>query len=476
MALKGQYILVGDTMANITANDVIDAMARALEYIASSVPEYYPFSYFLKTTPIVYKKDIIAATDGKRIYVGDMFLKFGFEEQLFVVIHELWHIIARDAFRAKGKNNTLWNIAADLKNNQFIREQKLKGVKLIQGVLIDSRYNSYTRETIYDMMYEMCENYGYVEVMGKKVPCFGGGGGGGQGEGEESEGQGQGESEEERENKEEEGEYTRQVRPSKKRGRPGKIEQGKEQGKGETPLTDYPLSKDVFENDNVADEEDVNKRIERSIKEYEEKSQGKGLSDELRKYVDINYTPKLPWQSIVQMYFQRIAATDYTWRNPKILYNVGPNQEYTYLPRLRQKAIRIGIAIDTSGSINDKEAIMFLKEMTRLMNTIFFGGSASGALLLTTENVYEAIKIPPIPLITNVQKQLKSGGTSFVPAFEWVKTNFRDDIDLFIYFTDGYGDYPKTAPRYPVIWIITTDLNKLKDDKYYPPFGKVVQL
>ncbi len=463
-------------MATNNPNDAIDAMARALEYIASNIPEYYPFSFFLKTTPIVYKKGIIAATDGRRIYVGDMFLNYSFEEQLFVAIHELWHIIARDAFRAKGKIHTLWNIASDLKNNQFIVEQNLKGVKALKGSLLDSRYNSYTRETIYDLMYEMCEDYGYVEIMGKQVPCFGGGEEGGEEEGEEEgEGQGEGEGEvegEEEREKNKEGGYTKQVRPSKKRGKPGKIEQGK----GESPLTEDPLRRDVIPNENAADQQDVEKRLERSIKEYEEKSQGKGLSDTLRELEESEYNPKLPWQSIVQMYFQRIAASDYTWRNPKVLYDVGPNQEYTYLPRLRQKAIKIVIAIDTSGSIGDKEANMFLKEMSRLMGTIFFGGSASGALLLTTANVYEAIKIPPIPLITNVKKQLKTGGTSFVPAFEWVKTNFWDDIDLLIYFTDGYGDYPKTVPRYPVIWIITTDLNKLRQDGFYPPFGNVVQL
>jgi predicted metal-dependent peptidase len=98
-----------------------------------------------------------------------------------------------------------------------------------------------------------------------------------------------------------------------------------------------------------------------------------------------------------------------------------------------------------------------------------------GALLLTTDVVYDYIRIPPIPVITNVQKRLKEGGTSFIPAFKWVSDNYRDDIDLFIYFTDAYGDYPENPPRYPVLWIVTTDLKKLPK-QYYPPFGNVIQL
>jgi hypothetical protein len=59
-------------MVSRTPSDVIAAMEKALVYIAENIPEYYPFSYFLKTTPIVYKKDLIAATDGKDDIYGSL--------------------------------------------------------------------------------------------------------------------------------------------------------------------------------------------------------------------------------------------------------------------------------------------------------------------------------------------------------------------------------------------------------------------
>jgi predicted metal-dependent peptidase len=486
-------------MVSKTPSNVIAAMEKALVYIADNIPEYYPFSYFLKTTPIVYKKDVIAATDGRRIFVGDKFMDLSFEEQLFVVIHELWHIIARDAFRSVGKDHFLWNVASDIKNNQSIVEQlnqhKIKGVKIVDGVLIDPHYAANTRETVYDILYEMCNTYGYFEIMGEKFPCKKSRSGEGQEEEEQGKGkrgQGQGQIGQGQRGKipREEGQEEEQEGEGQGRGISGKIpwekegqgtrgvsrrqpQQGRPSG-GMRPL-DYPLSDDVIENRNEEDERDVVKRIEKSIKEYQEKSQGKGIPEEYRKYVDMPYNPKVPWQSIVQIYFQRIAATDYTWRKPKMLYGVGYGSENTYLPRLRQRAIRIVIAMDTSGSIDAKEVNMFMKEIGRLMSTIFFGGTVDGALLLTTDVVYDYIRIPPIPVISNVQKRLKEGGTSFVPAFKWVSDHYRDDIDLFIYFTDAYGDYPENPPRYPVLWIVTTDLNELPK-KYYPPFGNVIQL
>ena len=45
------------------------------------------------------------------------------------------------------------------------------------------------------------------------------------------------------------------------------------------------------------------------------------------------------------------------------------------------------------------------------------------------------------------------GGTSFKPVFDYVDKNLLD-VQILIYFTDGYGDDPKKPP-YPVMWVIT---------------------
>ena len=63
------------------------------------------------------------------------------------------------------------------------------------------------------------------------------------------------------------------------------------------------------------------------------------------------------------------------------------------------------------------------------------------------------------------------GGTSFVPVFEYVDDH-RMEPDALVYLTDGYGTFPRYAPRYPVVWGALADT---LDPKGYP-FGEVVVL
>jgi predicted metal-dependent peptidase len=44
--------------------------------------------------------------------------------------------------------------------------------------------------------------------------------------------------------------------------------------------------------------------------------------------------------------------------------------------------------------------------------------------------------------------------------------------DAAIYLTDGYGDFPKQAPQYPTLWVITPGGLKTKSI----PFGELARL
>ncbi|MFP3257743.1 MAG: VWA-like domain-containing protein, partial [Candidatus Nanopusillus acidilobi] len=183
---------------------------------------------------------------------------------------------------------------------------------------------------------------------------------------------------------------------------------------------------------------------------------------------------KLPWQSIVQQYLKRLAAVDYTWTPPKQIYGI--TKEPLTLPRLRTKSIKLAIAVDTSGSIDNDMLSTFLAEMNRLISVIWSGLRFSGVLMLTTDRVYYSQPIPPIPTKSSVIGKLQEGYTDFRPAFNLIKEKYHDDVDLFIYFTDGRGAYPETPPRYPVLWVVIISPEILKQEGNYPPFGKVIPL
>jgi predicted metal-dependent peptidase len=59
------------------------------------------------------------------------------------------------------------------------------------------------------------------------------------------------------------------------------------------------------------------------------------------------------------------------------------------------------------------------------------------------------------------------GGTSFVPVMDHLREK-KPDVDVLIYFTDGYGDFG-TDPGFDVIWVIN-------NMHVTPPYGKVIRV
>jgi predicted metal-dependent peptidase len=59
------------------------------------------------------------------------------------------------------------------------------------------------------------------------------------------------------------------------------------------------------------------------------------------------------------------------------------------------------------------------------------------------------------------------GGTRFTPVFEWVERTGRQP-DLLLYFTDAKGEFPKTEPSYPTLWLVK--------GKSKVPWGQRIQL
>jgi len=331
-------------------------------------------------------------------------------------------MIARDSFRMRGKDNELWNVVSDIINNDFIDHQHLEGITLPKDALRDPKIANMIREQAYDYLLDLCKKQGFVEIDGIKIKCVGSSGNGGCNYNEN--------------------------------------------------CTELPDNfRDLIPNDNLADELDVQKRLEESEKDYEKR---KGSGSWLRDFIGEQVVAKLPWQTIVQQYLKRLAMSDYTWNPPRYL-DVGLKDPIA-IPRLRTKSLKLGIAVDTSGSIGNSELSVFLAEMNRLISVIWSSLRFSGVLMLTTDEAYYSQPIPPIPAKVSVIKKLQTGGTDFRPAFDLIKEQYHDNIDLLIYFTDGFGNYPKTPPKYPVLWILTTSPEKLKESGNYPPFGKAIPL
>ncbi len=138
-----------------------------------------------------------------------------------------------------------------------------------------------------------------------------------------------------------------------------------------------------------------------------------------------------------------------------------------YLETLQGESIQVYLAVDTSGSVDNQQLLMFLNEV---------GGILSSYPHLKCELYYaDAEAYGPYELSPDMTlpKPEGGGGTSFVPFFEKVAENWDGYTQsVCIYLTDGYGTFPDAAPQLPVLWVVTPGGLELQGF----PFGEAVRL
>lgn len=138
-----------------------------------------------------------------------------------------------------------------------------------------------------------------------------------------------------------------------------------------------------------------------------------------------------------------------------------------YLETLEGETVHVFVAVDTSGSIDGELLRMFMSEVQGILASY---PHLKCELYYADAEVYGPYtleKATPLP------KPVGGGGTSFVPFFEKIK-NWGNGLEsgVCVYLTDGYGNFPDSAPDYPILWVVTPGGLDLNDF----PFGEAVRL
>lgn len=196
------------------------------------------------------------------------------------------------------------------------------------------------------------------------------------------------------------------------------------------------------------------------------KAMGK-LPDSLKRFVDQLLNPKVPWQEKLRYHVSRAISRDaHTWARPhrRRLINQG-----VVLPSYTGfSAGEVVVAIDTSGSISEKELQVFLTELQSILD---ISKPEAVFVLAIDAELHDVTELTMCDDLAQNQPPLKGGGgTRFEPAFEWIETDGPMPPAALIYFTDMYGTFPNEAPAYPVIWCSTTE------GKVDAPFGEVIPI
>jgi len=155
--------------------------------------------------------------------------------------------------------------------------------------------------------------------------------------------------------------------------------------------------------------------------------------------------PKLDWKAMLRDMVTSCAKSDYRLfpSNKKHLWRG------FYLPGITGEEIRVAVAIDSSGSISDRWIQEFMSEVKGICDT--YEDYTIYGFVCDTQ-IHQKFELHPFDSLPKTVAG--RGGTSFK---EPIKEAENLDITTLIYFTDLYGDFPDKAPRFPVIWVCTTD-------------------
>jgi predicted metal-dependent peptidase len=138
-----------------------------------------------------------------------------------------------------------------------------------------------------------------------------------------------------------------------------------------------------------------------------------------------------------------------------------------YLEALAGESVHVHVAVDTSGSVDHNQLDLFLSEVRSILHAyphlrcdLYYADSAlHGPFPLTPHG--------PMP------QPIGGGGTDFRPFFARLAAEYDAwTSSVVVYLTDGYGDFPASAPSEPVLWVVTAgglDLSLF-------PFGEAVRL
>lgn len=167
----------------------------------------------------------------------------------------------------------------------------------------------------------------------------------------------------------------------------------------------------------------------------------------IKQMIDEMMESKVNWRGILRNFVAKRRSTKKspTWRKrSRRLGTLVPGNK-------KNRKLNLVVAVDTSGSVSDKELALFTGEIQKIYQ--------SGADITVIEcdaavqNVYQYTKKIER---SNGMTFKGRGGTDFRPVFEYildpVKTKVKPDAVIFL--TDGYGPAPDVF-KIPTLWCLT---------------------
>lgn len=179
----------------------------------------------------------------------------------------------------------------------------------------------------------------------------------------------------------------------------------------------------------------------------------------LERFIESINEVRADWRSVMTRFATEVAKNDFSWVrvNPRLAaYGV-------FMPSLYSQSLGVlAVGVDTSGSISQAVLDAFAGHLAevkgqaqpRMTHVIYCDAAVNH---VDQFDQHEDLRLEPHG----------GGGTDFCPVFDHI-TEHNIQPACCMYLTDGYGRFPEQAPGYPVLWLMTTDVQ--------PPWGEVVRI
>ena len=216
---------------------------------------------------------------------------------------------------------------------------------------------------------------------------------------------------------------------------------------------------DKEESTSIPDSDALNEEMKEQFEQIFQKHKRQGnLPADLELVVPEYFSHRVDWREFLYGYIASHAKSTYSFTPPNMKYLY----RGIYLPSLSSDLLRIIVAIDTSGSIDETLLSTFLGEVSSLMQQY----PNYEIDLITADAKIQSHKVF-LPGETLAYEISGGGGTDFRPVFEFIEREINYPT-LLLYFTDGDGRFPDMEASYDVLWVMP----EVKE----VPFGEVVFL
>lgn len=357
-----------------------------------------------------------AATEGVHLFFNPNFFTQHLDPdgRVFVLLHEAWHVAFMHGIRRGSRDPELWNIAADhVINNMLISAgHKMPAYEDGRPIgIADKKYRDnkqWSTERVYEDLLKR-------EQAGESI------------------------------------------RPQAGAGMQGDIMQPGQN----------PESKDQNKQPTQDQIKDAENKIRSILTKAATQARMQGekhignVPGDVMLGIDELLNPKLPWYVILRNFVKEISKDDYSWRRP--------NKKYLpdfYLPSPYSENIgEIQVAIDTSGSVSQKDFEFFATEVHSIieqMNPSAVRVFGFDTAVHTNEIVHSAKEF--------LQLGFKGrGGTDLTELFEVINTK-HSKAALLIVFSDMWVTPApvEDKPKHPVIWLSLDNPNAKAN------FGRII--